>query len=61
MAPAIEMRYRVVEILSRNRRTTIDSDLAWMTARSAIELFKKLDPSRVVIVEADVREGRRFE
>lgn len=60
MAPANEMRFRLVEILSRNLCVTIDSDLALMTARSSIELFKKLDPSRIVVIESDVRESRRI-
>ena len=60
MAPANEMRFRVVEILARDRRIIIDSDLALMTARSSIELFKMLDPSRIVVIESDVRESRRI-
>lgn len=51
MALIAENRYRVVEVLASNRRRTIDSDLALMTAQSSIALFRQIDPNRRVVIE----------
>lgn len=51
MKPASEIRFRVVELLANNRHRTIDSDLELGTARSSLDLCKRLDPDRKVIIE----------